>query len=453
MSTRSVEQHLGDFLDEWQATTVMVQERAGHGDSSFLKDISILEVMDHANCVSKAGYAHLNAAADALLMRERLAAKLTRSTARKALLKGLKDHLPKALKTRRLSEHAIIAKAKVNLAAHPRDDGLYFFPLVFAYGAKETDFRVGVARIVARPVLEAELADAWARHDERDNDFSKRLSEDWKNHSQSFDHYIVVEVNEHEEKMAWVAARDAAECLFNLIRMLFGYDVMDDVRIGDGFIWPETQSTLRLTHDGFICLSTSFGGGVSHLRDDWVEPFDSYLRHFSRLLADVVTWHTVKDGQPDALLERLTYFDRLIAEAYSEPYHPIRLVRLVAALEALTVINATDKAHNLAHRCGCTGGNGDPARYCEIYDAVREAYRWRNAVVHGDAPSHDDVMRAFRGLERHLLNIYLGLLSLHAGIANAVRPRSIKALRREVAARVDMFFWSPSLAVWNDYDK
>lgn len=424
----------------------MVQERAGRGDSSFLKDIAMLEGMDRANCVSKAGNAHLNAAAEALLEREQLSARLTLGTARKALLKGLSDHLPKALKTRRLSEHAIVARAKSNLAAHPRDDGLYFFPVVFAHQAKATDFRVGAARIAARSVLEAELAEAWARHDAAKDEWARRLGEDWKKHSQRFDHYIVVEVNEHEEKMAWVAARDAAECLFNLIRMFFGYDTMDDVRIGDGFIWQETRSTMRITRDGFICLSTSLGGGVSHLKDDWVEPFDEHLRHFARLLADVVTWHTVQDGRPDTLFERLTYFNRLIAEAYCEPHHPVRLVRLIAALEALTVIAAQDKAHNLAHRCGCTGGSGDPARYCEIYDAVREAYRWRNAVVHGDAPPHAEVMRAFRQLERHLLDIYLGLLSLHAGIANAVRPRSIKALRREFAARVDMFFWSPSLA-------
>lgn len=446
MSKKSTEQHVSAFLDEWQATTVMVQERAGRGDSSFLKDIVLLDGLDRANCVSKAGNSHLNSAAEALLMREGLAAKLSRRTARRALIRGLSEHIPKALKTRRLSEHAIVAKARNLLAAHPRDDGVYLFPVVFAPRATQTDFRVGAARIVARPVLEAELADAWARRDAADEDWAQRLGNDWKKHAEAFDHFIGVEIAGHEERMAWPAGRDAAECLLNMIRMFFGYDAMDDVRIGDGFIWQQTRPALRLTTDGYICLSTTLGGGRSHLEDGWTEPFDRNLGHFARLLSDVVTWHTVQDGRSNPLLERLTYFNRLISEAYAEPHHPIRLVRLMAALEALTLVGDKDKAHNLAHRCGCTGGSGDPEAYCGIYDAVREAYRWRNAVVHGDAPGHGEVMRAFRKVERRLLDIYLGLLSLHAGIANAARPRSISALRREFSARVDMFFWSPSLA-------
>lgn len=446
MSTKSTAQHVIAFLDEWQATTVIVHERVGRGDSAFLKEIVLLEGMDRANCVSKAGNSHLDAAAETLLLREGLAGKLSRHTARKALLRGLSEHLSKALETRRLSEHAIIEKARAFLAAHPRDDGLYLFPVVFAHRPKETDFRIGAARIVARPVLEAELAYAWGRHDAPEDEWARRLGDDWKRHAQSFDHFITVEIAGHEKRMAWPVARDAAECLLNLIRMFYGYDAMGDVRIGDGYLWQETRSAMRLTSDGHICLSTSFGDGRSHLEDGWTEPFDRHLGHFARLLNDVVTWHTVQDGKPDALLERLTYFNRLIAEAYAEPHHPIRLVRLVAALEALSLVGDKDKAHNLAHRYGCAGGSGDPEAYCRTYDAVCEAYRWRNAVVHGDAPPHGEVMRAYRRLERHILDIYLGLLSLHAGIANAARPRSIGALRREFGARVDTFFWSPSLA-------
>ncbi|NLR73523.1 hypothetical protein HGI47_21990 [Novosphingobium sp. ERN07] len=89
MSTKSTAQHISAFLDEWQATTVMVQERAGRGDSAFLKEIVLLEGMDRANCVSKAGNSRLDAAAKTLLLREGLAAKLSRQTSRKALLRGL----------------------------------------------------------------------------------------------------------------------------------------------------------------------------------------------------------------------------------------------------------------------------------------------------------------------------------------------------------------------------
>lgn len=165
------------------------------------------------------------------------------------------------------------------------------------------------------------------------------------------------------------------------------------------------------------------------------------------LLATVVSWHAYNDGRKNPILERLTYFNRLISEAYCEPHHPIRLVRLISGLEALSMISGPDKAHNLAHRCGAAGGWGDASAYCEIYDAIRDAYRWRNAVVHGDAPSEDEVLGAFYAVEKRLLDIYLGMLALHSGIANKFSPQSVATLRREFANRIDMFFWAPSLAI------
>ncbi len=445
LATLSVEQHIGLFLDEWMATVTTVADAIKRKDTSWLKDVEILNGMDRSNYVSKAGYRHLNEAAAALLKREHLSTKIRKSTVRQFLVDALNAHLPKALRTNQFSENAIIEKARTALGLHPRDDGKYLFPVVFAPKAKKTDFRIGTARLVAKPVLEAELATAWEELEQRKDAFANRLAEDWRKHSVEFDHYIIVDVAGFEEKMAWPAARDVAESYLNVLRMFFRYAVMDDVRIGDGFIWQNTRSSMRLSASGVICLSTSMGGGVSHLDDDWIKPFDHHLEPVALLLASTVSWPVQHDGRPNPMLERVTYFNRLIAEAYCEPHHPIRLVRLISALEALTFIGAQDKAHNLAHRCGCAGGDRDPHRYCRIYDATKEAYRWRNAVVHGDAPSDEDIMRAFHGLEEHLLDIYIGLLCLLSGIAQAIKPRSISVLRREFGARIDMFFWAPSL--------
>lgn len=55
------------------------------------------------------------------------------------------------------------------------------------------------------------------------------------------------------------------------------------------------------------------------------------------------------------LLDRLRYANTLIAEAFSEPHDRIRLVRLVAALEALAVLHREDKAEGLAWRCAFAG--------------------------------------------------------------------------------------------------
>lgn len=446
--TLSVEQHIDAFLDEWQATTLRVAEAVQAKNISALNDIDVLPGMTGSgNTINAEGMRHLGMAAEKLLVREKLAAKLQRWTAINALGEGLQAHIPKALKTKILSEHAIVTSAVATLRTHRRDDGHYVFPVVFASRATTTDFNIGAARIVAKPIFETELVDAWRHHDaeEDKHGIGARLADDWRQHSADFDHFIVVTMDGFEEKMAWVAAIDAAQMLLNILRMYFGYQTMDDVRIGNGFIWQNKRSSLRLTKQGDICLSSSFGGAGSHLESGWEVAFDRDLSGFGMLLATTVTWPTVNEGRPDPMFERLIYFNRLIAEAYGEPHDPIRLVRLISALEAFSLIGSADKAHNLAHRCGAAGGWGDPNLYCTIYDAVREGYRWRNAVVHGDAPSDTDVRRAFYGAERHLLSIYLGMLSLHAGIANDVRPRSVSGLRREFTNRIDMFFWAPSL--------
>lgn len=444
----SVEQHIDAFLEEWLATTVRVARAVKAKNISTLKDIDVLPgITGSGNAINVDGMRHLSMAAEKLLVREKLAAKLQRWTAIKALGEGLQAHIPKALKTKVLSEHAIVTKAVASLRTYRRDDGLYVFPVVFASQATTTDFNIGAARIVAKPLFEAELVEGWKRHDayEDEHGIGARLADDWRQHSADFDHFVIVTMEGFEEKMAWPAAMDAAQMLLNILRMYFGYHMMDDVRIGNGFIWQNKRSAMRVTTQGDICLSSSFGGSGSHLESGWEEAFGNKMSGFAMLLATTVSWPTANDGRPDPMFERLIYFNRLIAEAYGEPHDPIRLVRLISALEAFSLIGSTDKAHNLAHRCGAAGGHGDPHLYCTIYDAVREGYRWRNAVVHGDAPSDTDVRRAFYGIERHLLSIYIGMLSLHAAIANDVRPRSVSALRREFTSRIDMFFWAPSL--------
>ena len=333
--TLSVEQHIDAFLYEWQETTLRVADAAQAKNISQLKDINLLPGMKGSgNLISAEGMRHLERAAEKLLIREKLAAKLKRWTAITALGEGLQAHIPKALKTKKLSEHAIVAKAAANLHAYRRDDGLYVFPVMFAKQAMTTNFDIGAARIVAKPIFEAELADAWKLHDleEDKHGIGFRLAEDWRQHIAEFDHFIVVTMEGFEEEMAWTAAMDAAQMLLNILRMYFGYQTMDDVRIGNGFIWQNKRSSLRLTKQGHICLSSSFGGAGTHLESGWEVAFVQNLSSFAMLLATTVIWPTINEGRPDPMFERLIFFNRLIAEAYSEPHDPIRLVRLISAL-------------------------------------------------------------------------------------------------------------------------
>src|SRR3984893_11099808 len=54
--------------------------------------------------------------------------------------------------------------------------------------------------------------------------------------------------------------------------MKFGFYHMDDVRIGNGFVWE--RSRVYLDKAGFANLSLSRGPWASHLGNSWVEHFD-----------------------------------------------------------------------------------------------------------------------------------------------------------------------------------
>jgi hypothetical protein len=121
-------------------------------------------------------------------------------------------------------------------------------------------------------------------------------------------------------------------------------------------------------------------------------------------------------------------------------------VRLISALEALALLEGKDKAHQLAAYSALVGGWGSIGDGIKIYDRIRAAYHWRNAVVHGDAPAVRDVRRSFFEAEEYLLRIIVGFMSIFAAIATDTRPTSVRQLRRELKKRVDLFFWAPGLA-------
>jgi hypothetical protein len=229
--------------------------------------------------------------------------------------------------------------------------------------------------------------------------------------------------------------------------MVFGFRHSNRIRIGAGFIWEAERSELIIKRDGDFLLSTSFGPHGSHLPDDWMTVFDEELRHHQILLNHVLYWFVSGTHYCDPTFERLAYASKLFAEAYREPDVPMRLVRVCSALEGLALVGGNEKAHELAVRCAAAGGFGSYATWNEIYDRVRDAYRWRNAVVHGDAPPELEIQRAFLALEPHLLRIFMGFQSLFAGIWTRAKPGTVRVLRRELIARIDLFFLAPGLAI------
>jgi hypothetical protein len=436
------------FVGEWVKTVLEVKGAIDRKDvESAFRDTVILRGMDTNNYVNRDGYRHLVEAANTLLVQEKLDLRVTEETARDAILKGLSQHLPKARKRGVISESAIIDRAKVELRGIKFADGNYAFPVRLAPLAKKTDFAIGPIRILSKVLFLREFAPNLRKTWPKSEKLHRHLLKRWVLHLKEHDHIILVEMRGFEREMAWRMARECAEFSLNLVRMLFRFGRTSRIRLGGEFAVEMNQSTAILEPGGGVWFSASTGGMASVLEDGWLEVFDQHLSPFSSTLASYGLWLASGTHSGNPITERLRYSHRLIAEAYSEPSDYLRLVRLISALEALALLEGNDKAHQLASRCASAGGWGDTNRAIEIFDAVGFAYRWRNAVVHGDAPGFGDVRTAFFGVEKYLLYIVLGFTALFAEISVKKRPQSVRQLRRELARAIDLFFWEPNIAV------
>lgn len=410
-------------------------------------DVVTLGISQPNNWVGARGNGHLRAATQLLLDRTKEQRRVTIATARRCLIEAHFAHLPKAMRTRKLSEHAVIAGATDRLAKARRSSGTYVVPVCFAPSATKTSFRIGPAVILARAVFEERYRSAIQARADDDDAFTKKAVKQWAEYSERYDHFIVVRVDGHESEMAWKAARDVAEYVLNLVRLKFGYHHMDDVRIGNGFIWETSQVKVFFSEGGAAGFTLSSGPWASHLDDTWGDHFEDDFGPDAPLLASLAMWMVSGDDPSSPVLERLRYANTLIAEAFSEPHDRIRLVRLVAALEALAVLHREDKSEGLAWRCAFAGGWTDCGRAVQIVEDVLYAYSVRNAVVHGDGPKEGDAISAFYRLERNLVPIYLGFLRLHARTQARYRPTHIRHIRQAFDRHIESFFWTPD-EVW-----
>jgi hypothetical protein len=158
------------------------------------------------------------------------------------------------------------------------------------------------------------------------------------------------------------------------------------------------------------------------LDDRWSQRFEADLGSFQLGIATYLAW-LLSGGMADApVMVRLRYANALISEAYSQPHEPVRLVRIIAALETLALVADRDKAEAIATRCKFAGGWTDTVKTDAIYAAVKDAYKVRNKVVHGEPPDRGTIRQAFLRVEEHLLEIYLGFLTLLCG-SSVLRSR------------------------------
>ncbi|TIQ62001.1 MAG: hypothetical protein E5X41_30610 [Mesorhizobium sp.] len=153
-----LEQQIDVYLGEWLAE--LPPPNAGRewyrNFMNSKKPGAFLEVgIGPTNFVNLAGYRALDRAADLLLERMGEQRRVSHRSARRALLEAHKEHLPKAIKSNRFSEHAIVQRAVVKVKQVKRADGTYVLPVVFAPIAKKTDFKLGPIRLLSAEVFKS----------------------------------------------------------------------------------------------------------------------------------------------------------------------------------------------------------------------------------------------------------------------------------------------------------
>ncbi|TIP23069.1 MAG: hypothetical protein E5X67_34880 [Mesorhizobium sp.] len=309
--------------------------------------------------------------------------------------------------------------------------------------AKKTDFKLGPIRLLSAEVFK-NLYDGVMGATEK-IEGERVFVERWRTYSNHYDHFILVEIGNHEYERARIVAREVAELVLNLIRLAFRFGHTDDIRIGDGFVWEKSRASVYFDTQSAPQFSHASGPWGSILEEKWQELHDERVGDHQAIVGSLAGWMASGADAGSPILERLRYASALIAEAYSEPLDRIRLVRLISALEALALLPREDKAHGLALHSAWAGGWGEIDIANEIYDAVRSAYLVRNQIVHGDGPPESLVMQAFHRLEKHLGRIWLGMLHIYVLIYNRDRPKHIQGLRRAFGRYVETFFWNPDM--------
>jgi hypothetical protein len=439
---------IAKFIEQWVSTVVESNRAIAEKDfSSLRKNVTLQSTNEPGNFISPVGYKHLEEAARLLLREQRLSQKLALRTAVDSIVKAHFELLPKARVKKSFSEEGVANRSRAIINATPRASGVYVYPLVFAPLAKNTDWGFGPFRILSKAKFLKQYDGALQKERQDLTDtFRSKLLTDWEKHTQPYDHFALVNVADHEAELAEKVGREVAEFALNLIRMYFRFYHTDDIRIGGGYIFESERSSLYFTEKGEAFFTSARGPFGTHLDDSWTERIDYALGQMLPMFGSYLDWFVGGNSPGSPVLERIRYASALIAEAYSEPHDHIRLVRLISALEAFALVGNTDKAYQLSLTCGLVGGRGDVFIFNGIFDAVKAAYRVRNAIVHGDRPEEREVQSAFLGLERYALDIFVAFVNFFENVQVLDGPQSIKALRRSVKRRAPMYFWMPEVA-------
>lgn len=402
-----------------------------------------LPIRNASNVISERGHELLDDATELLLQDLKHSRKVVFSTARTVLAQQYDVEIQRAKSKKKFSLDAILKRASDHITVKVARNGVYIIPLFLASSSPSTDFFVGPVRILGKAAFLSEYEEIL-----KGNEPAPELGDEyerWAEYSLKYDHFACVHVEGYEYDKAWKIAQETAEFLLNLIRICFGFSHTSRIRTGFRSLPESREVRVSVSEAGRPAYSRKYTTTTTHLPENWPEQFVRTVGLGLPLLGAYLTWMLSGDGEGTPVLERTVYANRLLAEAYSEPHAPMRLVRAVSALESLAVVPSSEKARSVARRCAIVGGAGSPKLAVEIYDAVAEAYRIRNMVVHGDLPIDDNkASAAFLYLDDFLLEILLGFYGWYR-LASKQKPMSVGKLRREIDAMEMWVFWNPEL--------
>jgi hypothetical protein len=321
---KELEIEVDAILGEWQKSVLSFPEDIKTAGGN-LRFNSIPGYQGPANYLNQKGFEHFCRAAQLLLTELQLQRRVSIGTAKRHLGEALGLEIERAFKEGKLSEFAVIGRAKKALQSLRWSDGAYIFPALFAPQAIATDLRIGCARIVSKAILLEEKRETLAKEETERSKHPLKVFERWKNYIQRYDHFIVIEMKGFESEMAWAAAREAAEYVLNIFRMSFTYGSTKWMKLAGESIWDETSTAVMIGDGDSVGYLTRQGPWGSHLHDGWIQAFDEREGRYRWLFAaylDLITGHDIPDS-PITL--RMLYASRLIAESYCEPHDHMRL--------------------------------------------------------------------------------------------------------------------------------
>lgn len=323
---------ISEYLKEWLTSVSAIRDAATTEEMMLkLSDFAHLPILSDGNFVNKSGYEELRSAARRILIEAGDELKLVEDTAINAILYSQKEEIEILRSGRKFSEHRLLSRAKKIVEKTARMNGIFVVPLFLAPESKETNFEVGPVRLLSARCFAKEPRGRILAAASLDG-IAKSLCDDWIEYSAKFDHFILVNIVDHDLKCGMATAYRSATVLVNLMRTFFGYHHTKNVRISGDFIRENYISYVVIQDIGDVAFGTSWAPRASHLDDAAIAEFFKYIDGSKDFFGRLIDWISRTGRSSAAIFDRIIYANELLSEAYGEPNSKIKIVRLIAAL-------------------------------------------------------------------------------------------------------------------------